>query len=316
MKFGASSWPFQWNPPYESVIRRIAGLGFKAVELIAWNRTSLDEYYTTSKIKDLKSVLDGEGIELSQFVHTPFDLSHPDDTKRTSAINDFKKAVEVGAELGTEIINSVSALPFGMFWGKEMPWLTQKPLVQMFTAPMPTGLDWEGNYQQYVVAVRECAEACRVAGVFYSVEPHPYTYAANTLGLLRLIEHVDSEALCVNFDPSHLFPVGDFPNVSVYQLGKHIRHLHVSDNDAVTNVHWCPGQGKMDWVAMFTALKDIGYDGVVSIELEDVPGVSRGGANVPGVYRNPVATDAFVQENLAGISYLQGVCAQVGIEIE
>ena len=37
MKFGASSWPFQWDPPYEDCIRRIAGLGFKAIELIAWN---------------------------------------------------------------------------------------------------------------------------------------------------------------------------------------------------------------------------------------------------------------------------------------
>ena len=35
MKFGACVWPFQWEPPYEAVIRRIAGIGFRAVELIA-----------------------------------------------------------------------------------------------------------------------------------------------------------------------------------------------------------------------------------------------------------------------------------------
>ena len=46
--------------------------------------------------------------------------------------------------------------------------------------------------------------------------------------------------------------------------------------------------GKIDWVAMFQALKDIGYDGIVSIELEDVPGTSRGpNSTAPGVYRNP-----------------------------
>jgi len=40
MKFGASIWPFQWDPPYEGGISRIASLGFEAVELIGWNRQS------------------------------------------------------------------------------------------------------------------------------------------------------------------------------------------------------------------------------------------------------------------------------------
>lgn len=314
MKFGAASWPFQWDPPYEEAIRRIASLEFKAVELIAWDEDFLERYYTPAKIRELKEVLAGEGVELSQFVYTPFDLSHPDKAKRREAVEAFRKAVTVGAELGSAIINSVGALPFGMRFGQEFPWLTQKPLVQTFSARMPRGLDWDENYHHYVEAVRACADACEQAGVVYSVEPHPYTYAANTSGCLRLIERVGSAALGINFDPSHTFPVGDFPNVSVYQLGEHIKHIHVSDNDAVTNVHWRPGQGKIDWVAMFQALKDVGYGGVVSIELEDVPGVSRGGADAPGVYRNKTATDAFVAENLAGIRYLRGVCEEVGID--
>ena len=60
---------------------------------------------------------------------------------------------------------------------------------------------------------------------------------------------------------------------------------------------------------MFQALKDVGYDGVVSIELEDVPGVSRGPhSTAPGVYRNITATDEFVAETVAGMNYLKGVC--------
>ena len=43
MKFGASIWPFQWDPPYEDGISRIASLGFEAVELIGWNRKLLQE---------------------------------------------------------------------------------------------------------------------------------------------------------------------------------------------------------------------------------------------------------------------------------
>ena len=107
------------------------------------------------------------------------------------------------------------------------------------------------------------------------------------------------------------------PNITVYRLGKNIIHLHVSDNDGVTNVHWRPGMGKIDWVAMFQALKDIGFNGTVSIELEDVPGVSRGpNSNAPGVYRNITATDEFVAESVAAMDYLKGICKDLGIPVE
>ena len=41
MRLGAPVWPFQWNPPYEEAIRRIASLGFRSVELIAWLTSEL-----------------------------------------------------------------------------------------------------------------------------------------------------------------------------------------------------------------------------------------------------------------------------------
>jgi sugar phosphate isomerase/epimerase len=150
-----------------------------------------------------------------------------------------------------------------------------------------------------------------------SIEPHPHRYLANTDGALRLLDDVNSPAMGINFDPSHTFPVGDFPNVSVYRLGKKVIHMHVSDNDGVTNVHWRPGMGKIDWVALFQSLKDVGYDGVISLELEDVPGVSRGPTSTaPGVFRHPTATEDFVRETVAGMNYLKGICKDLRIKVE
>jgi sugar phosphate isomerase/epimerase len=317
MRFGASSWPFQWEPPYEDAIRRVAASGFKAIELIAWNSDYLNNYWTKAKIADMKRELASSGIAISQFVHTPHDLSHGDKAKREAATADWKRAVEVGSELGSPIINMVSSHAFAMHDAVEIPRITTKPLVQKYaTRDVPRGVNWQQNYDDYVAAMRACAEACGKAGVKMSVEAHPGRYVANTDSALRLLEHVNHPAVGINFDPSHTFPVGDFPNISVYRLGKHIIHVHASDNDAVTNVHWRPGMGKIDWLAMFVALKDVGYDGTVSIELEDVPGVSRGQSNAPGVYRNVVATDEFVAETVAGMNYLKDVCRHVGINVE
>jgi sugar phosphate isomerase/epimerase len=231
-------------------------------------------------------------------------------------VDHWKRAVAVGAELGSPIINMVSCHPFAMKDGQEIPRITTKPLVQKYAAHVPSGLDWDGNYRDYVQSLKRCAAACEDAGVLLTIEPHPARYMANTAGALRLLEHVGSEAVGVNFDPSHTFPVGDFPNISVYQLGSRIKHCHVSDNDGVTNVHWRPGLGKIDWTAMFQALKDVGYDGVISVELEDVPGTSRGAASSPGLYRHKTATDEFVAETVAAMTYLKGICGDLGIPVQ
>lgn len=317
MKFGASIWPFSWAPPYDDAIKRVAASGFKAVELIGWNPDFLRDYYTAETVKNLRSLLDSEGLELSQFVSTPANLTSPDKAERTASVEHWKRANEIGAELGTKLINMVSAHGFNLKDGEQIPRITTKPLVQTYAAEIPSGLDWDQNYDDYVEALKQCAAISADIGVGMTIEPHPGRYLGNTDGALRLLEHVDSPAMSINFDPSHTFPVGDFPNVSVYRLGKHITHCHASDNDGVTNVHWRPGMGKINWTHMFKALKDIGYDGVVSIELEDVPGRSQGPRHFPqGAFKNIPASEEFVYESVEGMKYLKGVCKDLDIKVE
>lgn len=313
MRFGAPVWPFKWDHPYDQTVRRIARLGFRAVELIGWSREALDSYYTPSTVKSLRSLLDGEGLVLSQFVSTPSGLASGDARERAAGVAHFKRQTDIGVELGAQIVNSVTHYPF------DLPYrpITDRPHVQTFTVEVPSGLDFDQNWLDYVAAIRECAEYAASAGVRYSLEPHPFRYGANTDGLLRLIEAVGSPGLGVNFDPSHLFPVGEMPQVALYRLNRRVLHCHFSDNDGETNVHWRPGKGKIDWEAVLRALKDIDYQGVVSLEFEDVPGVSRPERTVPGVYRgNEVATEEFEREYVIALEYLTALAKEVGLRVE
>jgi sugar phosphate isomerase/epimerase len=313
MRFGASVWPFKWDTPYDDAIKRIARLGFKAIELIAWDRETLDEYYTPQTIKHLRNMIANEGLLLSEFVSTPRGMASADKRVRDAAVEHFKRQVEVGVALGTGIINSVSSYPFDI----PVPPITVLPHVQVFQADYPSGLDWGQNWLDYVDVIRRCCAMCEDAGVKYALEPHPHRYMANAAGMLRLIEHVQSPTLGMNLDPSHLFPMGELPHAVVYQLGRRILHCHFSDNDGLTNVHWRPGKGKIDWGALMQALEDVGFDGVISIELEDVPGVSRGRAAMHGAYGHAVnAGDAFDQENVAALNCLKEICERLDIAFE
>jgi sugar phosphate isomerase/epimerase len=312
MKIGASIWPFRWDKPYDDAIRRIAELGFKAIELIAWDRETLATYYTQQAIKKLRDIIASEGLELSEFVSTPPGMASPDKKERDAAVEHFKRMVEVAVGLGTKTVNTVSVFPFAI----EVPRITDRPHMQEYSVYYPPGLDWKQNWEDYVDAVRRCCDICEDAQVRYALEPHPYRYMSNAASMLRLIDHVKSDALGMNFDPSHLFPMGDMPHTVIYQLGDRIFHCHFSDNDGMTNVHWRPGKGKIDWTAVMRALKETGFDGTISIELEDVPGVARGQAEVPGVYKgNWDATDAFEEENRKAMAYIRGIAETLDIPL-
>lgn len=316
MRIGASIWPWKWNAPYSSAIARLARVGFKATELIAWHPDDLTGYYTPQEISRLRRVLDDHDMVLSQFVVNNTHTADADPAKRQGAVDAFKRAVDVGAELGATVINTVTHVPFGL----DVPHLVERPQQQTFTMQLPEGLDWNQNWNDYIEAISACASYAHGAGVVYSLEPHPFRYGANVEGMLRILDAVDSPALGVNFDPSHLFPVGDIPQMAIARLGDRVVHCHFSDNDGTTNAHWRPGKGKIDWKATLAALQAVGYTGVLSLEFEDVPGVSRGtiaGADLPANwFLREEASDEFETEYRIALSYLSDLAKELNIPLD
>jgi sugar phosphate isomerase/epimerase len=273
VRLGAPVWPFQWNPPYEDALRRIASLGFRDVELIAWNRQALDEYYTPARIRELRSLMADLGLTLSEFVSSAGAMASAVPEEREAVVEYFKRFSSVARELGTGTVNTVAPVPFGL----RVPPLKNLPITQLWTAEVPEGLDWERGWEEFVETVERIIRIVEDAGLRYAMEPHPYRYVSNADGMLRLLDHVPSAALGINYDPSHTFPCGDMPHLAIYRLGDRVFHCHFSDNDGLTNAHWRPGMGKIDWRALLKALQDVGFDGTLSIELEDVPDVATSG---------------------------------------
>src|SRR5205814_5729748 len=85
---------------------------------------------------------------------------------------------------------------------------------------------------------------------------------------LELIEQIDSPAVGLNFDIGHAYCVGDEPAPTIRRLAPYIRHFHLEDI-AATRVHHhlVPGEGAIDFAATFQAIRQIGYDGWLTIEL-------------------------------------------------
>ena len=162
-----------------------------------------------------------------------------------------------------------------------------------------------------VDVLRQFAEACEERAMRVALEPHPHRMMHNAAGMLRIIDQIESSAIGLNLDPSHLFPMGELPNMVAYEVGDRIFHTHISDNDGQTNAHWRPGKGKVDWRAFLISLKDIGYDGPLSLELEDVPGA----AGYPGFNRSPDSTPEIERQHTLAKDYMTRLCDEVGIDL-
>ena len=307
MRVGCTVWPVRWSPPYEGAVKRIAKLGFKCVELIAWDRKTLDRYYTTKKIKELKELMDSLGLELTEFVSTPEGMASLERRDQRAALDHFRRLVEVASEFETGIVNTVSPWPFH---GIAAPDVKQRPLMQTFLMPsdLPYNLNFDAVWNSYVELTKRFCDIVEDAGMRYALEPHPWRIMSNADSMLRLIEHVGSKALGMNFDPSHLFPMGETPALAILKLRGRIFHTHISDNDASSNVHWRPGKGKIDWVSVLKALKAIGYDYVLSVELEDVQGVSRPGEGD--------AEPVYDAELIKAAEFLKATGKEAGVEVE
>ena len=302
MKFGASVWPFKWDPPYDEGLKRIAAMGLKAVELIAWNREALDNYYTPQTIKHLRTLMDDLGLEHSEFVSTPQGMASPDAAIRDQAVEHFKRLVEVALALDTKIVNAVAPYPFNI----SFPRIMLKHVYQEWTVDLDPTLDWRQNWDDYVAVTRRFCDICEDAGVKFALEPHPYRWMRNSASMMRLIDQVNSPALGMNMDPSHLFPMGEMPQLVVYEVADRIFHTHFSDNDGTSNAHWRPGKGKIDWRGVLQALQAVGYDSVISIELEDVPGSGT---------RDQSSTSRLERETMLTRDYLTLLCSDLGISV-
>jgi sugar phosphate isomerase/epimerase len=181
-----------------------------------------------------------------------------------------------------------------------------KHVYQEWTVDLDPALDWNQNWADYVDVTRRFCDICEAANMKFALEPHPYRWMRNAASMMRLIDHVNSPALGMNMDPSHLFPMGEMPQVVVYEVGNRIFHTHFSDNDGTSNAHWRPGKGKIDWKGVLAALQAVGYDGVISIELEDVPGTGN---------RDQSSTPVLDRETMLAKDYLAALCQELGIPV-
>ena len=193
---------------------------------------------------EIKRLSDLYGIELWSY-HLPFspfaelDLSRPEFCDHT--VEYFKELIKAGSAIG---IKRFVVHPSGE------PVFNEQRAVQLACA------------KQSLARLAEYAKGLN--GVI-CVEDLPRScIGRNGEEMLELLSA--HEALCCCFDTNHLLSL-EKPHEYVRKIGSRIVTLHVSDYDFLDERHWLPGEGDVDWQALYQALREVGYNGVWMYEL-------------------------------------------------
>jgi len=270
----------------------VASAGFKGFELAAFSREHFySEFGHDKKVRSLVDHYNSLRIKCDAFEagFLRYMIIDPSKGNRERALEDMKKVVDVASRLGTDLIYAHSA-PHPSW---KIEW---KKLYDEYSPPLkvhvPREFSWKESWTRYVETIRELTNIAEKGGLRFSLEIRPYELINNSDCMMRLIEAVGSKSLGVIFDTGHLFVQKEVLPIAAEKLGERVFLVHLADNDGVTDNHWTPGKGNVEWKSVLQAVEKIGYGGYLNVD-------------VAGQYED------ISQEILAGKRYVENILANL-----
>ncbi len=283
------------TPPFdalESLAVWAAGLGYRGVQLPAWDKRCIDLDHAAESdayCDDLRDLLDRKGLvitELGAFLagqvlafHSvyeimfqPFYPSGLGEDERTEwATREIIKTIRASERLGTNVIPALSG---GLAWPFMYPW------------PQRPGGLIEQAFEELARRWRPVLDAAAEAGVYIAFELHPGSDVFDGSTFERFLDATNGHpAVAVNYDPSH-FVLQQLDYLDfIRRYGDRIRGFHVKDaefrGDGRVGVYggyesWSgragrfrtPGDGQVDFSRVFTLLTEAGFRGWAVLEWE------------------------------------------------
>ena len=251
MKYGIyyAYWETQWEADYVPYVERVARLGFDALEVGA---KPLPDY-TEEQIRALRRSAESNGIALTAGYGPSYDhnIGSSDRQIRDNAQEWFKKLFHVMGQL--EIRHLGGALY--SYWPID------------FTKPVRKEEDWKYS----VEGTRLLADLARPYGIQLGMEVlnRFENHLLNTAEEgIRFVREVAKDNVKVMLDTFHMNIEEDDMAGAIRAAGSLLGHFHTGECNRKV-----PGQGRMPWAEIGSALRETGFDGYVVME----PFVRRGG---------------------------------------
>ena len=258
----------------DEALETISGLGYAGCEIMADQPHISPLAMTTSEMEALGQRLKSLGLYASNVnAFTGFfaagekptgDTYHPtwvDNNKEARALRiaHTSACVRLAAALGAR---TVSVQPGG-------------PLIG-------TTLSRQNAGERFAEGIAAVAPVAREHNITLAIEPEPGLLLQTTAeyGDWKRQYLSDEPLVKMNFDIGHAFCAGEDPAAVAREMAGEYAHIHLEDiADSRVHQHLVPGEGAIDFKALFAALDEVGYHGWITVELypflDDAAGVAK-----------------------------------------
>ncbi len=254
MKFAFSSNAFT-NFTLLDSIKEISEVGFTGIEIMCDTPHAFPPSLTTEKIDTIKNTLERNNLQISNLnAFTLFalgDTYHPSwietsEKKREERIKHTIDCIDLAHLLGAK---NISIEPGG-------------PLL-----PPPEHMSREKALQLFKEGIEKVLPHAEKKQIKILVEPEPGLLIENSTQFLEFMKNFNSKYFRLNFDIGHFYCVNEDPRDLVLKLRDYIEHFHMADIKNRVHYHLIPGLGEIDFKNVFKTIKEISYDGYITIEL-------------------------------------------------
>jgi sugar phosphate isomerase/epimerase len=288
----------QWaDLTLSAVAEKVASWGYDGLELACWgdhfdvNRALSEDGYVQSRHDILaKYGLKSWAISthlVGQAVCDPIDERHksilpphvwgdgnPDGVQRRAA-EEVKNTARAAAKFGVKVVNG----------------FTGSAIWHMIYRFPPTSDEMiDAGYKDFADKWNPILDVFDEVGVKFALEVHPTEIAYDIYTTQKTLAAINRRpAFGINFDPSHLYHQFVDPVMFLEEFPDRIYHCHIKDTvrrldgrHSILGSHlgfgdrrrgWefvSPGRGGIDFEQICRTLNQIGYDGPLSVEWEDI----------------------------------------------
>ncbi|WP_047152260.1 sugar phosphate isomerase/epimerase family protein [Aneurinibacillus tyrosinisolvens] len=245
-----NTWPYSgfpvWVPSYplDEVINRISSFGYDAIEIGCASPHAWPDYLSKERRQEVLKLLKQKNLKVSAMLPAPgggpgMNPSSPLREERAFTINHYKEVVRLAHE-----------------W--------ECPTVIWVAGWVVHGTAQKDAWNYSAEGLADVARYAKELGVTIVVEPTPAdsNLIETADDALLLSEQTGESNVKVMFDTFHALYRNEVASDYVYRMADKLHHVHIADSDRLP-----PGQGRCDFTAVLKALKDINYDGYLSMEV-------------------------------------------------
>lgn len=233
------------NSPIANILEPLKKAGFDTIEIAAFPHHF--NYHSPQEIAFVKHKLDQLGLKAFS-LHAPYsaelDITSPVESQRQRAVNELASAAAAIPQLGghTLVLHA----------GSEDERAADSPGRRL---------------KQSIKSLKEIYAFCQENNLKMAIEDMlSHLLGGRTWELKWILGELQAYGIGVCLDTGHSFLSGDlFGRLKTF--APYLTMLHIHDNQGKHDDHLPPGEGNIEWPALFRSLSEIRFKGNMVLEI-------------------------------------------------